>query len=137
MRTLLILIAVTAILTACSFDEFAQSAKIADNIDDHRTGCEIDADKLTTAYVHWDQMQYYHEGFGDTPNPTPTPRPIRSDEVSAMVFLEIVWENGCDTGRRDATSAEQATLAGLRDQLTILDEQIAALEATATPTPTQ
>lgn len=81
-------------------------------------------------------MQSYFPGFGATPNPTPTPRPIRSTEVSAQVFLETVWEHGCATGRRDVVGAEQTTLMGLQDQLDILGEQIAALQPTPTPTPT-
>ena len=134
LRTLAMMIVGLAILTGCDFDEYAQSEKLAENIDEHRTGCEVEADALLESYVHWDQMTYYHPGFGDTPEPTPTPRPIRSTEISAKVFMETVWEHGCATGRRDVVGAEQTTLMGLRDKLDILGEQIAALEPTPTPT---
>ena len=132
MRALLIVIALAAVVTGCQFNEFAQVAKVAENIDDHRTGCEVDADALMTAYKQWEANRYHF----DDDDPTPTPSPIDNSDLVTSVLLEKVWENGCATGRRDATNAEQATLAGLRDQLTILDEEIAALEPTATPTAT-
>lgn len=108
-----------------------QSAELAENIDDQRTGCEVDADKLLEGYEQWDANQL-HFGSG----PTPTPRPVRSDEVAAKVFLETVWGLGCATGRRDAVGVEQATLMGLRDRIPLLDQELTALEATASPTPT-
>ena len=121
---------------ACDFSQYSQSARLAENIDDHRTGCEVDADTLLKEYVHWDQMDSYFPGFDPTPNPTPTPRPIRDSEITAKVFLETVWEHGCATGRRDVTDAEQVTLMSLRDQLNILDQRLSALEPTPTLTPT-
>ena len=87
-------------------------------------------------YAQWEANQFYIPGFGLTPEPTPTPSPLRDSEVASKVFLAKVWENGCQAGRRDAAGAEQATLMGLRDQLNLLDARIAALEPTPTPTPT-
>ena len=118
------------ILAACSFSEYAQSDKLAENIDDHRTGCEVDADALLAGYKQYDANQFHFSG------PTPTPGHVTDTEIVAAVLLEKVWENGCQTGRRDVVGAEEATLMGLKDQLRILGDRIAALEPTPTPTPT-
>lgn len=121
------------ILAGCSFSEYAQSDQLAENIDDHRTGCEVDADGLLAGYKLYEANQFHFSG------PTPTPRPVTDTEIAAAVLLEKVWENGCQTGRRDVVGAEEATLMGLKDQLRILGDRIAALEPTptaiSTPTP--
>ena len=129
-------LAAVVLAVGCSFSEYAQVTKLEDNVDDYRTGCEIDEDTLVEQYVQWEANQHYYPGFGLTPEPTPTPSPLRDSEVATKVFLAKVWENGCQAGRRDAAGAEQATLMGLRDQLDLLDVRIAALEPTPTPTPT-
>lgn len=123
---------VTAI--ACSFNEYAQSEILIENIDSHRTRCEIDAENLMTGYKQYDANEYYRPGFGTTPEPTNTPSPITDTEIATAKMLETVWENGCLTGRRDAVGADQATLMGLQDQLDLLASQIDAL-ASPTPTP--
>lgn len=117
----------------CQFSEYAQAEKLTENIDEHRTGCEIDADKLLEGYKQWDANRW---SFSDDGDPTPTPAPVTDAEVAARVFLETIWEHGCATGRRDVVGAEQTTLMGLQDKLDILGEQIAALQPTPTPTPT-
>lgn len=121
------------LVLGCNFSEFTQEAKIEENIDDYRTGCEVDAETLMTEYKAWEANRFARPG-----RPTPTPRPIADTEVALQVFLERVWEHGCATGRRDATDAEQATLSGLRDQLNVIDKRLTELEeaAKATPTPT-
>ena len=121
----------------CSFSEYAQSESLTENIDDYRTGCEVDADSLIAGYKQYDANRYYIDlsfGVGE-PDPTPTPSPIDDDELATKIMLERVWENGCKTGRRDAVGAERATLMGLRDQLDILEGRLSALE-TPTPVPT-
>ena len=135
MRTILILAALVATMMACDFSEYAQSEELAENIDDHRTGCEVDADELLAGYKQYEANQFYFS-FGPTPEPTPTPGPVSDTDIAAAVLLERIWENGCTTGRRDVVGAEQATLMGLQDQLRILGDRIAALEPTPTPTPT-
>lgn len=116
-------------LIACSFSEYAQSEEIAENIDDHRTGCEVDADSLLAGYKQY-EANSWHFGSG----PTPTPGPVTDEEIAAGVLLERVWENGCQTGRRDVVGAEEATLMSLKDQFRILGDRIAALEPTPIPT---
>ena len=135
MRKIAFLIGIMVLVIGCSFDQYAQATDLEENVDNYRTGCEIDGDTLVEEYLQWEANQYYFPGIGPTPEPTPTPSPLRSTEVSTKVFLEIVWENGCQTGRRDAAGAEQASLMSLRDQLDLLDARIAALEPTPTPTP--
>ena len=119
-------------VSACTFSEYVQSDQVVENIDDYRTGCEVDADVLMAGYKQHEANQFhFSSGFG-TPVPTPTSSPITDDEVALSALLEKVWENGCQTGRRDATSADQATLMSLRDQLSILDARLSVIE---TPTP--
>jgi hypothetical protein len=131
--TAIIGVAVLVVVVAgCQFSEFTQSEKIAENIDDYRTGCEVDSDTLLTEYKQWEAAQR----FVRPGQPTATPQPVSDTEVALTVFLERVWENGCDTGRRDATNAEQTTLMKLRDQLNIIDERLTELEEAAKPTPT-
>lgn len=134
MKAVLIVAAVLAMgLTACQFSEFTQSEKITENIDDYRTGCEVDTDTLMALYKQWDANRWQF-----SPGPTPTPSPIDDHEVALSVQLEKIWEHGCETGRRDVAGAEQTTLKGLRDQLNVLDGRLSELEeaAKATPTPT-
>ena len=133
MKVVVIVIGMLAVglTAACSFSEFGQDKKIAENIDDYRTGCEVDADTLMTEYKQWNANRF-HFGGGSTP----TPSPIDDYEVVLSVQLEKVWEHGCATGRRDVVGAEQTTLKGLRDQLNVLDQRLTELEATPTPTPT-
>ncbi len=119
-----------AALTGCYFSQFAQTAELEANIDDVRTGCEIDADTLMAQYKRYDANRYHLSG------PTPTVEPIQDEEFLTMALLEMVWENGCETGRRDAVGAEQASLMGLRDQLQVLQDRIDSLEEDTSPTPT-
>ena len=126
-------IAATALI-ACSFNEYAQTEMLTDNIDEHRTGCEVDAETLMTGYKQYDANKFYHVGFGTTPEPTNTPSPITDTELSTSLLLEKVWENGCQAGRRDAVGSEQATLMSLRDQFDLLSARLEAI-ATSTPTP--
>ena len=138
MKKVLILMAVLASLTVagCYFSEFSQSVELEENIDDYRTGCEIDADQLMEEYKQYDANRYYSPGYDETPRPTRTPSPITDTELTTSLMLERVWENGCSAGRRDAVGAEQATLMGLRDQLELLNQRLTALEPTPTPEPT-
>ncbi len=118
-------------LAGCYFSEYAQEAELETNIDSVRTGCEIDTDTLMAEYKQYDANRL-HFGRGETP----TPGPIDDNEFLTMALLEMVWKNGCETGRRDAVGAEQATLMGLRDQLQVLQDRIDGLEEVATQTPT-
>ena len=137
MRQLAPLLALALIvIVGCSFNEYAQSAELLDNIDEYRSGCQIDDEKLQTEWQQYDANELYYAGFGDTPNPTPTPSPLTESEIAQSLLLEKIWENGCMTGRADVVGAEQATLMGLKDELQLLEERIAALEPTPTPTPT-
>ena len=134
MKRLMIIVAVLLVVAAgCSFSEFSQDRDIAENIDEYRTGCEVDSDTLMTDYKQWNANRHHYGG-----GPTPTPSAIKDYEISISAHLETVWEHGCETGRRDTVGAEQTTLKGLRDQLNVLDNRLAALEeaekATATPT---
>ena len=117
---------------ACSFSQFTQSEKLTENIDDYRTGCEVDAETLMTEYKQWEANRWHF----DPDDPTPTPSPIDDMEVALSAHLESIWEHGCETGRRDVVGAEQTTLKGLRDQLNVLDKRLTELEATPTPTST-
>ena len=132
------LIAIIGILTltACNFSEYVQTEKLTEgtNIDAVRTGCDIDREQLTAGYMQYDANQYYLPGYGATPEPTPTPSPIDSIDLATSILLEQVWEHGCQTGRRDVVGADQATLMSIRDQLNALDQRIAQLEPTPTPT---
>ena len=119
-------------VSACTFSEYVQSDQVAENIDDYRTGCEVDADVLMAGYKWHEANQFHFDSGLGTPIPTPTSSPITDDEVALSALLEKVWENGCQTGRRDATSADQAALMSLRDHLSILDARLSAIE---TPTP--
>lgn len=116
---------------ACSFSQYAQEKDLTENIDDYRTGCVVDDDFLLEDYLQWDANRY-HFGGGATPTPSP------ADDLDLLTKLQLktVWEHGCVTGRRDATNAKQASVMGLRDQLSLLDERIKALEPTPTSTPT-
>ena len=125
-----------ALVTGCSFSEYSQTVDLEENIDDHRTGCEVDADKLLAEYKRYEANEYYFS-FSATPEPTPTVSPVTDTELTTKIMLERVWENGCETGRRDAVGAEQATLMSLRDQMALFEERIAALEPTPTAAPTQ
>ena len=116
----------------CQFSEFTQSKKLAENIDDYRTGCEVDANTLMTEYKQWEANRW-----PTLPGqPTPTPSPIDDYEVALSVQLEKVWEHGCATGRRDVVGAKQTTLKGLRDQLNVLEKRLTDLEKAETPTAT-
>ena len=132
------LIAIIGILTltACNFSEYVQTEKLTEdeNIDAVRTGCDIDREALTAGYKQYDANDYYYPGINPTPNPTPTPSPVDSTELATSILLEEVWEHGCETGRRDVVGADQATLMSIRDQLTALEQRIAQLEPTPTPT---
>ena len=65
-KATLIVVLMTAILIGCNFSEYAQSEELAENIDDHRTGCEINADVLLTGYKQYDTNRLYFAGFGQT-----------------------------------------------------------------------
>ena len=134
---ILALVAITAsVLVGCSFSEYSQTVDLLENIDDYRTGCEIDTDKLMAGYKQYEANEYYYDtSFGQgTPSPTSTPSPISDAELTSRIMLETTWENGCLAGRRDVVGAEQATLLGLQDALALLAEKIAALEPTPVPT---
>lgn len=130
------LIIVTAVLAlgmtaACQFSEFSQSEKLTENVDDYRTGCELDTETLMADYKQWEANRFTRPG-----TPTPTPKPVSDIDLVLSAHMEALWEHGCATGRRDVVGAEQTTLKSLRDQLNVIDSRLAALEATATPTPT-
>ena len=118
-------------LAGCYFSQYAQETELETSIDSMRTGCEIDTDTLMAEYKQYDANRL-HFGSGATP----TPGPIDDNEFLTMALLEMVWENGCETGRRDAVGAEQASLMGLRDQLQVLQDRIDSLEEDTTPTAT-
>ena len=112
-----------ALLSACDFHEYAQVEDLGANIDEHRTGCQVDSTALLAGYLQYEANAYH---FG--PDPTPTPGPATRTDLSIQRMLEEVWEHGCMTGRRDAMGAEAATLAGLRDAITVLEAQLADLD---------
>ena len=124
----------TTLLLACSFHEYAQTENLTENIDEYRTGCEVDADTLFAGYLQYDANQFYSPGWGDTPEPTHTPGPATDTDISTALLLKTVWENGCQTGRRDTVGADQASLMKLRDQIDVLSKKIDAL---LTPTPSK
>ena len=43
-------LAIVAAAVGCRFSEFAQSAYVIENIDDYRTGCEVDTATLMKEY---------------------------------------------------------------------------------------
>ena len=124
------------ILTGCRFGEYSQTIDLPENVDDYRTGCEIDSDALMAGYKQYDANRYYTEWDSERGEPTPTPEPITSDDLGVQSVLLEAWKAGCMAGRTDAVRAEQATLMGLKDELAVLAAKIAALEPTPTPTPT-
>ena len=133
MRSVLLLgIAVTiaAMMMGCYFSEFAQDADLEENIDEVRTGCEIDADSLIEAYKQYEANKYHYDGS------TPTPGPVNDGELATSILLERVWELGCETGRRDVVGSQAATLMGLQDRLDLLADILADLQVTPTFTPT-
>ncbi len=121
---------------ACSFNEFAQTEELTEKIDEHRTGCEIDADTLMTGYKQYDANSLYSDfSLSGTPEPAHTPSPVTDTEIAMSAMLGTVWENGCQTGRRDAAGPEQATLMNRRDKFDLLSAHLEAV-ATSTPRPT-
>ena len=70
MTRLTIAVAIATMLVtsiACSFNEYAQSEKLIENIDSHRTGCEIDAESLMAGYKQYDANEYYFSSSFGTP----------------------------------------------------------------------
>ncbi len=129
-----VVVSVLALAVAgCNFFEFVQSAKLDtdEGIDQYRTGCVLDEATLTRLYVHYDQMELHFSG-----RPTPTPRPIKASETEQAAQFKLLWEAGCETGRRDAVGREQADLLALQDRINVLQKQLDALSVTPTPTPT-
>lgn len=121
-----------AVLTGCNFFEFIQHAKLDtdEGIDEYRTGCVIDEATLLRMYIQYDQMELHFTG------PTPTPRPITSTETEQAAQFKLLWEAGCETGRRDVVGRDVATLMRLQDEITVLQQQLDRLAVTPTPTPT-
>ena len=66
-RLMLAIMVLTGLTLGCSFSEYSQSAALPENIDDYRTGCEIDADRLIAGYNQYDANRFHFLG------PTPTP----------------------------------------------------------------
>ncbi len=127
-KVLVFIVALGVIGAGCSFSQYSQTVKLDENIDTYRTGCEVNADVLLAEYKQYEANQYYTPGYGPTPRPTPVPKPVSDSDLTIKAMLEKVWENGCLTGRRDTVGAEQVEIMALRDQLTILDGRIAAME---------
>ena len=98
----------SVILSGCSFGEYSQSVDLPENIDDYRTGCEIDSDVIMAEYKQYEANESYVDwSFGDgDPDPTPTPGPVTSSDLGVKAVL---LEDGCLAGRTDAVGAEQAT----------------------------
>ena len=122
------------VLVSCNFFEFVQHEKLDtdDGIDMYRTGCVLDEATLTRMYVQYDQMEYH-----SSRNPTPTPRPITSSETEQAAQFKMMWESGCETGRRDVVGREQADLLSLQDEINVLQKKLDSIGgAGATPTPT-
>ena len=143
MKYLIVTIFVGLVVIGCNFSDYAQTERIAENIDDYRTGCEIDTEELMTGYKQYEANKFYYIGesvsdavaraVGDvvpnrTPAPTATPSPITYHDIATSTLLEKVWENGCMTGRRDVIGESQATLSSLKDQLELLSDRILDLE---------
>ena len=53
MRVAIGLIVIALALTACSFSEYSQTVDLEENIDDYRTGCDVDSDALLSEYKQW------------------------------------------------------------------------------------
>ena len=135
-KVLLISMVLGVILVGCSFSEYSQTADLAENIDDdYRTGCEVDVDTLMAEYKQYEANQSYIDwSFGEgTPQPTPTPSPITASDRELSAGLIEAWKSGCIAGRTDVVGARQATIMGLKDELELLSERIAALEPTPAP----
>lgn len=128
-----VLVALLLVAGACNFSEYAQSADVAENIDDYRTGCQVDGERLMAEYKRYDANEFHFDWGLGTPEPTPTPSPITDTEVSTAALLEHVWENGCQAGRRDAVGSAQASLMELRDLLDLLEDRLDAWDSEATP----
>ncbi len=114
---------------ACSFSQFAQSENVPERIDDYRTGCVLDSDKLLSEYLQYDANEFHFTG------PTPTPGPASDSDLLAQRMLVEVWEHGCQTGRKDVTDPETADWLLLKDRLDVLNSKINE-RLTPTPVPT-
>ncbi len=122
-RRVAIAIACTlAVFTACDFHEYAQVESLGTDIDAYRTGCEVDSDTLLAGYLQYEANRFHYSG------PTPTPGPATRTDLTIEQVLSDVWAHGCITGRRDALGAERATLAGIRDEIDLLEARLAELE---------
>ena len=65
-------VAVLIVVTmGCSFSQFTQSEKLTENIDDYRTGCEVDAETLMTEYKQWEANRWHFDPDDSTPTPSP------------------------------------------------------------------
>ena len=95
------IVILTLLMTACYFGEFVQLDDLAEgtNVDAHRTGCDIDREELTAAYMQYEANRHYYPGIDPTPRPTPTPEPVDSTDLATSILLEQMWEHGCHTGR--------------------------------------
>lgn len=129
----ILVVIVGSVVAGCSFDQFAQSSNLETRIDEYRTGCELDDDKLLSEYLQYDANEFYIPGFGDTPRPTPTPGPASGTDLQTQLMLTKVWEHGCQTGRQDVTGSETADWLALKDQLDVLATKV---NQKLTPTPT-
>ena len=118
------------VLAGCDFFEFIQHAKLDtdEGIDKYRTGCIIDEETILREYVYFDQHEFHRAG-----RPTPTPRPIRASETEQAAQFKLLWEAGCETGRRDAVGREQATIMELQDRINVLQQHLDQLASTPTP----
>ncbi len=132
-QRLILPIAAIAVLAAfsmaCSFSQFAQSESVPERIDEYRTGCVLDSDKLLSEYLQYDANEFHFTG------PTPTPGPASDSDLLAQRMLVEVWEHGCQTGRKDVTDPETADWLLLKDRLDVLNSKINE-RLTPTPVPT-